>query len=65
MASGEKKPSKKKTTTKEPKAVEAAKVEAPESASLVQDMPPATFKDTSKCVHTYTSPRKVEDFGLD
>lgn len=41
--------------------------EAPASTSLVMkdDIAPITFRDRSKCLHTYSSPRKVEDFGLD
>jgi len=42
-----------------------AKEEAPAKAALVGGMPDATFYDKAKCKHTYTSPRKVEDFGLD
>jgi len=38
---------------------------APAAAALVGGVPDATFKDSNKCKHTYNSPRKMEDFGLD
>jgi hypothetical protein len=28
-------------------------------------MLPNTFKDKNNCQHTYVSPRKVQDFGLE
>ena len=62
MAAEGPKPKEKKGAKKDAK---AKAPEAPPAAALVQGMPPATFRGKTKCLHTYTSPRKVEDFGLD
>lgn len=53
-----------KEEAKEP-AAKKEEVKAPAAAALVGGMPDATFYDNVKCKHTYISPRKVEDFGLD
>ena len=77
MKAAGKKPAKKDKPKTNTPAAKPAK-EAPEKAEEVKEAPaaslvhiqgddiaPITFRDKSKCLHTYTSPRKVEDFGLD
>jgi len=63
-AKGEVDTGKPKEKKKAPAAKEK-KADAPKEAAFVGGMPDATFKDKRNCKHTYISPRKMEDFGLD